>query len=756
MPMNRSIIILILLAIVSSSYSQKQLVVKGMISDSLSGEPLIGASISMDEKSGTVSDASGHFILLTEGEVISVNFRYVGYQPYRQTVFAGSRDTIYLNVKMAPSVTVLDEIVVSASRYEQKLSEVLVSMDIIKPERISNNSITSLDNIIVQTPGVEILDGQPGIRGGAGYSYGAGSRVMVLMDDLPILTGDAGDVKWDYLPVENIAQIEIIKGASSVLYGSSALNGVFNIRTAYPASEPETSVSTFLGVYLDPGRSEMVWWDKQPVWAGAHFSHARKIGQMDLVVGGNIFKDQGYRENENQQRGRLNGKFNYRSRKIKGLSFGVNMNSMLVEKIDFLMWQDADSGALRQNPEAISALKGSRVNVDPYIIYNGNKGARHSLKTRFFHVKNNFPEASDKNNRSNLLFGEYQYYRKFGDKFDFTGGLSAIWSETVAELYGNHSSFNNAIFAQLDAKPLNKLNLSFGVRFERYKLDRQVDYSSPVLRAGLNYQIFKYTYLRTSFGQGYRFPSVAEKFTATSVGAMNIFPNPDLLSERGWSAELGVKQGVRLGEWNGYIDLAAFWTQYHEMIEFNFGVYKPDSLDVPTLEHVGFKALNVENARITGFETTLVGAGKLFIVPVTIMAGYTYIKPIDLNVAESGDTTENKYLKYRYKHSVKGDIELSPGRFTLGYTIIYNSRMENIDEVFLNPLFGELILPGFPDYWAQHNNGYTIMNARILYDVAAFLKVGLIMQNLTNKEYIGRPGDIRPPRNITFQLTFKF
>ncbi len=733
LPMKKSILIFLLLAICSALYSQRPLVIRGVISDSVSGEPLIGASISVDETSGTISDAGGQYILLTEGEVISVICRYLGYQPFRQTVYAGLRDTIILSVKMARSVTVLDEIVVSASRYEQKLSEVLVSLDIIKPERISNNSITSLDNIIVQTPGVEILDGQPSIRGGSGYSYGAGSRVLVLMDDLPILTGDVGDVKWDYLPVENIAQIEIIKGASSVLYGSSALNGVFNIRTAYPASEPETRLSTFMGVYLDPRRSETVWWDKQPVWTGAHFSHARKIGQLDLVAGGNIFKDQGYRENENQQRGRLNLKLNYRSRKIKGLSYGVNMNSMLVEKIDFLMWQDADSGALRQNPEAISALNGSRINVDPYIIYHGNNGARHSLKTRFFHVKNDFPEARDKNNRSNLMFGEYQYYRKFGERFDLTGGLSATWSGTVAELYGNHSSFNNAIFTQLDAKPLKKLNLSLGVRFERYKLDRQVEYSNPVLRAGLNYQAFKYTYLRASFGQGYRFPSVAEKFTATSVGAMNIFPNPDLQSERGWSAELGVKQGVRLGEWNGYIDLAAFWTQYHDMIEFNFGVYKPDSLDYPSLEHIGFKALNVGNARITGFETTLVGTGKLYIVPLTIMAGYTYINPIDLNVGEAGDTTENQYLKYRYKHSVKGDIELSPGRFTLGYTIIYNSRMENIDEVFLSPIIGELLLPGFPDYWAQHNNGYTIMNARILYDVAAFMNVGLILQNMTNR-----------------------
>ncbi len=754
--MKKYCLILIFQAFLFTSFGQKPVVIKGSIVDSISGEPLIGASISTGEHRGTISDASGFFQIDTEGEEFILTCRYIGYQPVTRRIHAVARDTLILDIRMVRSVTVLDEIVVSASKYEQKLSEVMVSLDIIKPERISNNSTTSLDNIIVQIPGVEILDGQPGIRGGAGYSYGAGSRVLVLMDDLPILTGDVGDVKWDYLPVENIAQIEIIKGASSVLYGSSALNGVFNIRTAYPTSKPETYLNTFLGVYLDPGRKEMIWWDKQPLWMGAQFSHARKIRQIDLVVGGNVFKDQGYRENENQQRGRLNLKFNYRSRKIKGLSYGVNMNSMLVEKIDFLMWQDADSGAYRQNPEVISALNGSRLNVDPYIMYHGSKGSQHSLKTRFFHVKNDFPEATDKNNRSNLFFGEYKCYRKFGERFDFTAGLSATWSGTVAELYGNHTSFNNAVYTQLDARPVNRLNLSFGVRFERYELDNQVEYSNPVFRAGLNYQLFEYTYLRASFGQGYRFPSVAEKFTATSVGAMNIFPNPDLESETGWSTEIGVKQGIRLGEWNGYVDLAAFWMEYNDMIEFNFGVYKPDSVDVPTLEHVGFKALNVGKSRITGFETTLVGTGKLFIVPVTIMAGYTYVNPIDLNVEENGDSTENKYLKYRYKHSVKGDIELSPGKFTLGYTIIYNSRMENIDEVFLNPLIGEMILPGFPDYWAQNNNGYTIMNARILYDITTCMNAGLIIRNLTNKEYLGRPGDIRPPRNIALQLTFRF
>ncbi len=47
------------------------------------------------------------------------------------------------------------------------------------------------------------------------------------------------------MPVENVNQVEIIKGASSVLYGSSALNGVINLRTRFPGNEPRTEVTLF-------------------------------------------------------------------------------------------------------------------------------------------------------------------------------------------------------------------------------------------------------------------------------------------------------------------------------------------------------------------------------------------------------------------------------------------------------------------------------------------------------------------------------
>lgn len=63
----------------------------------------------------------------------------------------------------------------------------------------------------------------------------------------------------------------------------------------------------------------------------------------------------------------------------------------------------------------------------------------------------------------------------------------------------------------------------------------------PIFRAGMHYAATKATHFRASFGQGIRFPSVAERFAATSNGGVVIFPNPALRPEMGWATEIGLK-----------------------------------------------------------------------------------------------------------------------------------------------------------------------------------------------------------------------
>ena len=82
----------------------------------------------------------------------------------------------------------------------------------------------------------------------------AGSRVLVLLDGLPVVNSTTGAVQWELIPAENIDRIEIIKGASSVLFGSSALNGLINITSKKAETKPRTLLSTYYGVYDEAER----------------------------------------------------------------------------------------------------------------------------------------------------------------------------------------------------------------------------------------------------------------------------------------------------------------------------------------------------------------------------------------------------------------------------------------------------------------------------------------------------------------------
>lgn len=87
--------------------------------------------------------------------------------------------------------------------------------------------------MLEKVPGVNYIDGQVSVRGGSGFAYGAGSRVMVLIDNMPALQYDSGYPNWSNIATETIGKVEVLKGAGSALYGSAAMNGVINILSIY-------------------------------------------------------------------------------------------------------------------------------------------------------------------------------------------------------------------------------------------------------------------------------------------------------------------------------------------------------------------------------------------------------------------------------------------------------------------------------------------------------------------------------------------
>jgi iron complex outermembrane receptor protein len=740
-------VLIIILFLPLIAFSQ-QAEIKGIITDANDGLPLSGVNIMVDSSGGTATDSDGRYILQVGPGKHQLLFRFIGYKTALFEFETRGGESLIHDIQLEPFMVELNTAVISASKYEQHLSDVTVSMEVIKPEFIERQNAYRLDDALRLIPGVDVLDDQASIRGGSGYAYGAGSRVMLLVDDLPMLTGDLNDVKWSFIPIELIGQVEVIKGASSALYGSSALNGVINVRTATPGEKPETTVDLSAGFYNNPVRDELNWWwDGVPFFGGLKVSHLRKAGPFDITLGVNVFGDEGYRTDNYSKYGRFTGGLRYNSPKLEGFSAGFHTSFHYQDISDFLIWTDADSGAWIPSEVSVTPTEGIRFNFDPYLNYFDKRNGKHSLLTRYYKITNNFPSDPDKQNGSDYLYGEYQYQREFNKNIHLVTGTSASYTAGNSALYGDHSGSTLALFAQYDQHLFQRLSVSLGLRWEWYRMDNTTDDSRPVIRAGVNYQAAKATYLRASFGQGYRFPSMAEKYTATSLGSLNIFPNPDLTSESGWSVEAGIRQGFRLGSWNNVVDFALFWTEYQDMIEFIFGIYTSDTNEIPTLDDLGFKSINIGTARISGIDLSVSGNGKAGNAVFNYYAGYTYMNPLDL----SSDTNDDLILKYRYRHSAKGDIEVMIKMFNTGLTIAYQSFIERIDPIFEEEILGQEVFPGLKEYRQEHDQGSLMLDYRIGWQVTKSSRVSLIIKNLLNMEYMGRPGDIQPPRNISLQ-----
>ena len=738
-------------------FAQQTAIVMGLVRDADTKEPLPGVNVVLNSISGTVTDVNGRYKLEVPTGEHSVAFRFVGYTTQLKSINVVAQEAKIINIDLVLESTNLNTVVVSAGKFEQKIEEVTVSMEVIKPALIENTNATSIDVVMEQVPGVAIIDGQANIRGGSGFSYGAGSRVLLLVDDLPMITADAGDVKWSFLPVENIEQVEVIKGASSALFGSSAMNGVINVRTSYPKSKPETKINWFTGWYGDTKREQLQWWGNDlQQFRGLSFSHSEKVGQFDIVAAGNYYDDEGFRQGEVEDRYRLNANTRYRFKKVDGMSVGLNANVTHSSGGLFLLWQDDSTGAyipqggVEDSTTTISLYETTRTSIDPNFTYSGKNGSTHKLLTRYFKSsnKNNTNQQSD----AALYYAEYRYQKRIKEFATITTGIVETYYDVRSELYENHTANNFAVFAQADLK-FGKLGISIGGRLESNQTDGGDKESIPVIRTGLNYQLLKFTHLRASYGQGYRYPSIAEKHVSTQVGNIVIYPNDSVQSETGWTAEIGVMQGIKIGGWRGFFDVAYFWSEYQDMLEFTFGRYGDF---VPPTFGFGFKSVNIGNTKITGFDIGLNGDGRIGRLPITLFCGYTYIDPIQLDFDAKTDTLKNSanynILKYRYRHLFKGDIEFNPGKFMIGLSSRYNSFMENVDAVFES----DATIPGVKHYREKHYYGDWVFDFRIGYRITEQFRFAVIVRNMFNHEYMGRPADMQPPRNYTLQLNMKF
>ncbi|MAU75975.1 MAG: hypothetical protein CL831_03770 [Crocinitomicaceae bacterium] len=795
----QKIVFIICLAFMSTAIGVQAQTVSGIISNT-AGEPTPGSYIT----SGTNTVASGFdgkYTLQLSPGTHKISCSFIGMATQSKSFSLNEGQNVVWDVVLETEARVLDMAVVSAGRFEQSVAEVTVSLEVLQPVLVESKATTSLESALEQVPGVSMVDGEPQIRSGSGFSYGAGSRVMIMVDDLPVLSGDAGRPSWSFLPLENLEQIEVIKGASSVLYGSAALSGVINIRTRFPDARPLTRVSVQHGVFSDPRSTSSVYWDSPLQQTNVRFLHSRQLGGWDIVIGGNLLGDDGYkgpaialdslnvpidtnttgynpfsvdRYGANAQ-ARFNINLRRRDSSIPGLTYGVSTNWQKGESLNTLIWEHASTGLYSSYAGAATRTKQLVGTVDPFVEYLSPSGVRTSFRNRWQHLVND--NNNGQGNNSDVFYSELQT-QKVGawgmEKMALTGGIVHQYTKGEAQLYtggsedGINTARNIAGYLQLDQPIGEQINLSAGMRYEYFAINDDSE-GKPVFRAGANFQVAEETYLRSSFGQGFRFPTIAEKYIRTGLGDLQVYPNQNLNPESSTSIEIAVKQGIKLGGFLGYLDVAVFQQKYTDFIEFTFGTWA-ESEGIDNLFGLGFRSLNTGESQVRGVEVSLMGQAKWGSNDqhsLDILTGYTYTNPISLTpeynygegvtttyLGTSYDTTGH-ILKYRSPHLVRFDAQWTHPKGFVGISARYQSVLQNFDKAFVTFEELEFVDWGLRNWLEDHPTLPWIIDLRVGFNVNENSQLSVVVSNLLNEEYSIRPLAIEAPRLVNVVYTYE-
>ena len=210
--------------------------------DAISGAQIV-ATFGRDGNLIVRTDEQGRYRLDLPAGYSELHGKAKGFSPHTQrvTVVAGRETTVdwTLEVEAIPEI-----VTITPARVERGLDQLPASVTVLEASDVRNSAAQTVDDLLRQIPGFSIfrrsssLVANPTTQGvslrGAGAS--GASRTVVLTDGLPLNDGFGGWVYWDRVPRAAIAQIEVVRGGSSDLYGSDALSGVINLISRPPST----------------------------------------------------------------------------------------------------------------------------------------------------------------------------------------------------------------------------------------------------------------------------------------------------------------------------------------------------------------------------------------------------------------------------------------------------------------------------------------------------------------------------------------
>ncbi len=544
-----------------------------------------------------------------------------------------------------------DTMVVTASSTEQNLKDGPASISVITQQDLQRKPVQNLKEVLKEVPGVQLTN-EGDNRQGVSIRGLSSSYTLILVDGKRVNSRNAvfrhNDFDLNWIPVDAIERIEVVRGPMSSLYGSDALGGVVNIITRKVGKSWHGSVTAETTIQEHRDRGD--------TYNGQFFTSGPLI---DDVLGVKVYGSLAKREKDDQQptstgeTPRIEG-FTSRDANVE-FNWTPNEN----HDIDFAYGRD------RQDRDSDSLAK-DRLERETYAIGHNGRWDLGNSELRFYGEKldNKDPASTGTiTSESNTLDGKYVLpigainqlvtfggeYRhdKLKDPVNLTGGNS---SETSANQY--------ALFLEDEWRIIDPLALTAGLRMDDH--ETYGDHWSP--RAYLVYNATDTLTVKGGWSTAFKAPSLLQLSpdwtTGSCRGACEIVGSPDLKPETSESYELGLYYAGEEGWLEGVTaSVTTFQNDIDDMI--NIDRTQSRTLAPSYSNFVGFNSdgepifryYNVNKARIRGVETELK-------VPFNdqwkLTLNYTYNDGRDL----SGGG--NKPLSSLPFHTANGTVDWTP------------------------------------------------------------------------------------------------
>ena len=405
----------------------------------------------------------------------------------------------------------LDEIVITATRTERKLSNVAVPVQIISNKTIQQSGSLRLNDILQEQTGLFITSSGATTSAGGGV-FGNGVQIqgfspdytLILLDGEPIIGRQGGIIDLSRLTVGDIKKIEIVKGPSSSLYGSEAMGGVVNIITEQP-HQNKLDASFRYGRFNSTD-ANLTYSIKKDKWGLQLFGNRNSSDGFDLdkITPGKTVDP--YKNYTGQFR------FNYQpSVKTKISLSGRYYNE--IQK-NFFPIQDISTGT---SINIVGDGKIKDVNINPVITQQFNNNLRSSLRLYFSRYE--YEQTLKKETDKSLYYYDFfqqGFYRaenqtdwkwQKNNYLSIGGGLVAEKLNTT-RYTGKRSNDIRYVFLQNEWKTNEKLTLIGGLRYD----DNTAYQSKLSPKLAAQYKLNSKLRINASYGAGFKAPDFRQLF----------------------------------------------------------------------------------------------------------------------------------------------------------------------------------------------------------------------------------------------------